>query len=127
MPHKVYSHDSTSFARHSILWMACCKVLLTDLQTGTAGKPTDFQRHTVHIKHIFESVARGGKLHADSVLIRHQSSLTHDKNCTFYYALEGWRNHPKKIVLAINTHVFGCQTKADNLKIVHTGASTLHR
>ena len=112
---------TVSFGWHAV------KFFFTDLQTGTAGKPTDFQRHTVHNKHIFESVERGGKLHADSVLIRHQSSLPPVKNCTFYSGLEGWRNDPKKIVLAINTHVFGCQTKADNLKIAHTGASTLHR
>lgn len=112
---------TVSFGWHAV------KFFFTDLRTGTAGKPTDFQRHTVHNKHIFESVERGGKLHADSVLIRHQSSLPPVKNCTFYSGLEEWRKDPKKIVLAINTHVFGCQTKADNLKIAHTGASTLHR
>ena len=112
---------TVSFGWHAV------KFFFTDLQTGTAGKPTDFQRHTVHNKHIFESVERGGKLHADSVLIRHQSSLPPVKNSTFYSGLEEWRKDPKKIVLAINTHVFGCQTKADNLKIAHTGASTLHR
>src|SRR5690606_11107216 len=44
IPHEVYSHNSTSFAKHSILWMACCKVLLYRSSNGSCGQAYRFPK-----------------------------------------------------------------------------------
>src|SRR5690606_1787085 len=107
-------------------WSAV-KFFFTDLRAGATGNLTDFQWHTVHNKYIFGIIERFGKFQTNRVLVGHQSTLSPVVYRSVDFTSQtGWKLS-EKVVLTVNTHIFSCQTQANDLQVTHHGTSTLHR